>query len=192
MREDLIHDALNMLDDDLISEVEYLRSRKNNRRKQWGTWAAMAACMCIALGGVYVALGDYMNASTESGSMENMTESTGDGEAGGAAEESVQEQESVADIGSVESEAMKETPAFLVKVKEWNEGGFTGIIVEIVDTELYPVGTEVYVDTTGVLQLADANVQYTEGTVLHVQFYKKAEAAQITLYAEEIWQTEME
>lgn len=28
MREELIHDALNLLDDDLIGEVEWLRSRK--------------------------------------------------------------------------------------------------------------------------------------------------------------------
>ena len=34
MREDLIHDALNLLDDDLIGEVEYLRSRKKSRTRR--------------------------------------------------------------------------------------------------------------------------------------------------------------
>ena len=44
MRADNIHDALNLLDDSIVQQVERVRSKK---RQRWYYWAAVAACFCI-------------------------------------------------------------------------------------------------------------------------------------------------
>ena len=72
---------LNLLDDDLIGEVEYLRSRKKSRRKQWMSWAAMAACMCIVIGSILSGrLPIEIGQNSESADMEHMSNSAGGNE----------------------------------------------------------------------------------------------------------------
>ena len=70
MKVDWIHEALNLLDDDLIGEVEHLRARKKSVSMKWISWAAMAACMCIVMGSLFTGLlqlksSDQGNAVTE-------------------------------------------------------------------------------------------------------------------------------
>ncbi len=49
-----LQDALGMLDDDLLLEVEELRRRPQKRRAlQWHRLAAIAACLCMLVGAVY-------------------------------------------------------------------------------------------------------------------------------------------
>ena len=184
MREDLIHDALNLLDDDLIGEVEYLRSRRKSRTKQWMSWAAMAACMCIVMGSILSGrLPVGIGQNSESADMENMSNSAGGNEESAESELPIQ--------AEAENESMREVPAFLVEIEEWQENGFRGTIVGIVDTDIYPVGTSVYVEMPENLKLADTNDLYSEGSVVHVQFREKAEEDSVILYAEEIWEVEM-
>lgn len=183
MREDLIHDALNLLDDDLIGEVEYLRSRKKSRTKQWISWAAMAACMCIVIGSIFSGrLPIGIGQNSESADMENMSNSAGGNEESAESELPIQ--------AEAENESMREVPAFLVEIEEWRGEGFLGTIVGIVDTEIYPVGTPVFVEMPESLKLADTNALYSEGNVVHVQFREKAEKDRVILYAEQIWAAE--
>lgn len=191
MREDLIHDALNLLDDDLIGEVEYLRSRRKSRRKQWMSWAAMAACMCIVMGSILSGrLPVGIGQNSESADMESMSNSVSDNENKLDNESSAQVEGLIKDENA-ENEDMREVPAFLVEIEEWREEGFLGTIVGIVDTDIYPVGTSVYVEMPENLKLADTNDLYSEGSVVHVQFREKAEEDSVILYAEEIWEVEM-
>ena len=190
MREDLIHDALNLLDDDLISEVECLRSRKKSRTKQWMSWAAMAACMCIVIGSILngrlpVGIGQ----NSESADMEHMSNSAGGNEEAAESELPIQA-EGLINEEKAENESMREVPAFLVEIEEWRGEGFFGTIVGIVDTEIYPVGTPVFVEMPESLKLADTNELYSEGNVVHVQFREKAEKDRVILYAEQIWAAE--
>lgn len=178
MIEEKIHDALNLLDDDLIAEVEYLRNRKKRENKKWIAWTAMAACMCIVVGSVGFHFVNYFGSTgaNESANMGGMLESSDD------AESAIEEE------NKTEHESMREVPAFGVEIVEWRENGFVGTIVEMIDTDIYPVGTEVYVNMTSNFQLADMNITYPVGSVLHVQFNRMDEGEQIILYAEQIWE----
>lgn len=49
MNGELFHDALDLLDDDLIEAVDALRSRKKRHTVGWA--ACMAACLCLVLVG---------------------------------------------------------------------------------------------------------------------------------------------
>ncbi len=48
-RSEVIHDALNLLDEELIADVDRLRGDRENRKKvyHWGRWAGLAASICI-------------------------------------------------------------------------------------------------------------------------------------------------
>lgn len=188
MREEKIHDALNLLDDDLIGEVEFLRSRKKSDSRKWMSWAAMAACVCIVMGSVYAGFLGGMksfDAGTEGSAMEGIQENQN---VGGLVED--QENAAIAENGEhkdkIEEEGMKEVPAFLVKIEAWEEKGFFGTIVGIEDTEIYRVGTGVYVDVEAEYGLADTNNRYPEGSIVRVQFAEKEETDKIILYAEQL------
>lgn len=61
MNQDNIHDALKLLDDELINEVNKLRDIRKKRKSVWIRWGTMAACVCILLVSVYViGNGDYL------------------------------------------------------------------------------------------------------------------------------------
>ena len=57
MRRELLHDALNLLDDDMIEAVEVLREKKraggarkrtgNGTGVKWLKWGTLAACFCV-------------------------------------------------------------------------------------------------------------------------------------------------
>ena len=54
MNQDNIHDALNMLDDELINEVRKLRDIRKKRKSMSVRLGAMAACLCLFMVSVYV------------------------------------------------------------------------------------------------------------------------------------------
>lgn len=185
MREDLIHDALNLLDDDLISEVEDLRSRKKSRAKQWVSWAAMAACMCIVVGSIFSGrLSMGIGQNSESADMENMSNSAGGNEEAAESDLPIQ--------AEAENESMREVPSFLVEIVEWKDDGFLGTIEGIVDTDIYPVGTEVYVKLPTSSKMMDVNEIYEIGTVMHVQFYALDKTDGIVLYVDDLWKEQAE
>lgn len=54
MNQDNIHDALNMLDDELINEVSKLRDIRKKRKGMSVRLGAIAACLCLFIVSVYV------------------------------------------------------------------------------------------------------------------------------------------
>ncbi|MEE0884032.1 MAG: hypothetical protein U0L59_02255 [Faecalimonas sp.] len=54
MNQDNIHDALNMLDDELINEVSKLRDIRKKRKNMSLRLGAIAACLCLLMVSVYV------------------------------------------------------------------------------------------------------------------------------------------
>ncbi len=55
MSKNRVIDSLGRIDDDMIQDVEALRRKK--KRPAWIKWAAMAACLCIVLAGMFNQLG---------------------------------------------------------------------------------------------------------------------------------------
>lgn len=56
MKQELLSDALNDLDEDLIAETDKLRQRTKSGKKRLIRWGAAAACLCVVLLGAWVAL----------------------------------------------------------------------------------------------------------------------------------------
>lgn len=54
MNQDNIHDALNMLDDELINEVSKIRDIRKKRKNMLVRFSAIAACLCLFMVSVYV------------------------------------------------------------------------------------------------------------------------------------------
>lgn len=54
MNQDNIHDALNMLDDEMINEVNILRDMRKKRKNMSMRLGAIAACLCVFMVSVYV------------------------------------------------------------------------------------------------------------------------------------------
>lgn len=49
MTSEKLHDALNLLPNDLIAETDALRTRTKKQPVKWQRWAAMAACLAVIL-----------------------------------------------------------------------------------------------------------------------------------------------
>lgn len=52
MKPEDIMDSMNNIDDDIISEVQNIRTKKKNN-KMWIKWVAVAACFCLVVGGIF-------------------------------------------------------------------------------------------------------------------------------------------
>lgn len=169
MNIDNIHDALNLLDDDMIEAVDKLRNEKTqiikmHRKNTWIRWVSIAACICLVLVSVYVTNGfglmSYKGASNDMAKEETLSGTST------MENESVNDDDSIKEVGGVEQNEAEEdgtdvtdemsggsenknelieTPSVLVEIVSWGENGFTGTVTGIVDTEKYPVGTTVTV-----------------------------------------------
>lgn len=192
MNIDHIHDALNLLDDDLIETVEKLRNEKThiikmNRKNTWIRWVSIAACLCLVVVSVYVTNGfglmSYKGASNNSAKEETASE-TYDND----------DMEEIAGIGQIEN------PSVLVEIVSWGENGFTGTVTGIVDTEKYPVGTTVTVKFNDDIHIKVSSengttykgyipdsTDFSVGSIVCVQFDKSdSETNEVILYAETI------
>lgn len=164
MNIDNIHDALNLLDDDLIETVDKLRNEKThilkmNRKNTWIHWVSIAACLCLVVVSVYVTNGfglmAYKGASNDSAKEETASETyDNDGmeEVAGIGQNDMEEDGTDGTSSDSENESdvlssneLIETLSVLVEIVSWGENGFTGTVTGIVDTEKYPVGTTVTV-----------------------------------------------
>lgn len=192
MNPEKLHDALNLLEDDLILPVERLREKK--RVFRWRHVGALAACVAVCVLGLY---GFGLLDRTK-------TNDT-------APEDSVVQVENIQDVGNGVVDQGRpsvpaERPSVLVRIDKWEENGFAGTVWKTVDTDLYPVGTPVTVCFEKNAQLAvteDTIIRYThhtpgtrpfaEGSVVQVLFRTAAapegvssgkETTRTILYAE--------
>lgn len=192
MNHELIHDALNLMEEDLITEVEKLRTRKKRNRTKWMKWIAVAACFCVIIGGGYkLLLGGMKGEGLKSDSSVDIEESQNDGAAQNSSEISV----------------------VLIEILEWKENGFYGEISDIVedgkdnlktensvDIQKYAVGTKVFVNTEEAVvytkesasvaaEKVEGKVCFPVGNIVQVQFLRAKDIAldnEIILHAESV------
>jgi len=159
MNIDNLHDALNLLDDDLIHEVDVLRSErklqaKKCSRKWVARWTSLAATFVLFVVSAYAVGALWMRGfggakkSDSSDIVEENTTNKGesstieeDTEASPTQQESTVTDNSSAATGESKSEACE----IKVEVTELKNEGFVGVIKESADTETYTVGTELTV-----------------------------------------------
>lgn len=215
MNIDNLHDALNLLDDDLIHEVDALRSegKQNNRRysRKWIVrWTSLAAGLVIFVVSAYAVstlfLRGFGGAKKSDSSVrveenmvgENIKEESAEVETDNNAMPSHQES-TVNDNSSVVTGESK-TEAYEVKVEitAWMQEGFIGIIKESDYTDVYTVGTELTIllneqDSEGETSAigvqhkdnAEDDAEYPVGSVVVVRFMKQ-ENTEFVLYADSV------
>lgn len=178
MNQEQLHDALNLLDDDMIETVDDLRHEKPRRGVHWKPLISAAACLCIVLFGVLAA------------SRFGVSFFKGEKKHGGASSSELYQEELVLESGALEesflagderssitpSAAEEETsgaqlesrgeelPSVLIKIESWQENGFRGTVTEIVDTEILKPGTEVTVCFT-----QDVKIERRDGDVVYYE-----------------------
>lgn len=176
MNIDNIHDALGLLDDDMIEAVDKLRnekmqSKKGHSKVPWVRWISVAACLSFIVISVY-AIGSNDSHIAESDSVQE--DASGE-----------EKSEDYSTNDNIAQGELVELPSVLVEIESWQEDGFTGTIAGIVDTEIYGVGTKVDVKFNGMIYIGETienGMQYKEGipdstdfpvgSVVCVQFYK--------------------
>lgn len=197
MNIDNLHDALGLLDDELIEEVEALRSERKvqvHRRSKRGVlrYVSLAASVLLCVVSVYVVGGFFINVLT-GGKKSDSSAIVGENEAikGESAtiesdQDAVPPQDSSTEsenTSAATGEAKSEAHEIIVEVTELINAGFVGVIKESADTEIYTVGTELTVlmiekDSTGgnstidVQHLTDelSDVAFPVGSVVIVRF----------------------
>lgn len=160
MNSNRIHDALNYLDEDLIRPVEQLRN-SGGGRKPWKHWAAIAACFCLLATGAF-AVSKFAptppdHVITPTNATQAGTVPTDADVADGAHMEVTQSTAAT----QTPPLATAEVPSVLVTVSGWEDNGFRGTVSRIVDTGIFPVGTDVLVRFA-----QNISVELPEGDVL--------------------------
>jgi hypothetical protein len=172
MNAEKIMDALNLLDDDLIGEVDALRNKKAPKKPTpWRKILPVAACFGLVLTAVLVwsrldttpdgAVSENAQVEMMGSVPENDVEGTIEN---GGGQEYVSD-ENLADDGmqsipetEIESTPgsdgytdgyppeTDEVPSVILQIDVLEDGGFQGTVVEIVDTDFFSVGMEVTVE----------------------------------------------
>lgn len=143
MNQDKIHDALNLLDDDMIEVVENLRNKNKYKRKNlWVRYLSVAACICIVAAGIFaignlgLLSGGSKKQSNNDGTYNNNFGYTSEGEKNFI----------IKGQGGDIVTTGGEVPSVIVEIKKWQDNGFEGKIAGIVDTTIFEVGAEVVVE----------------------------------------------
>ena len=199
MNIDNLHDALNLLDDELIEEVEVLRNKRNleakRHIKKWvARWTRIAAGLLLCFVSVY-AIGSLFSKEVGGGKKSDTSSSVvGEGtnielENKGNADgkdhyEHVTDGSSSDDNTSTGTgESTSDAREIKVEVTALVREGFMGIVKESADNELYAIGTELTVVLPEEYQIGEngttnvghkdqeiGDVAFPVGTVVIVRF----------------------
>lgn len=132
---DDMHDALNLLDDDMVEAVDALRYNRKKRKVHWARWISLAACLCIGVISLYGAgrlFATQNDGATECVGAGKETENEmfyGDQEDGNAGETVIYG----AGIDITSS-------SVLLEVQEVKTHGFTGRVTESGETDDFAQG----------------------------------------------------
>ena len=197
MNIDNLHDALGLLDDELIEEVEMLRCKgkvQAHRRIKRGVlrYISLAASVLLCVVSVYVVGGFLLNVLT-GGKKSDSSAIVGENEVIKGESSSIESEQDVVtsqdssteseNASAASGEAKSEAHEILVEVTELINAGFVGVIKKSADTETYTEGTKLTVlmmekDSTGgnstidVQHLTDelSDVAFPVGSVVIVRF----------------------
>ena len=203
MNIDNLHDALGLLDDEIIEEVEALRSGRKQGGKNGGVtklirWGRIAACLGVFLVGA-VTISFLWNSG-----FGNAKKSSVRGDAA-TDEEIVGESDDVSDdvndlyvnentsTGTGESE--KQNHEVKVEITSIQENSIIGIIKESSDKALYSVGAEVKIvspDKTELTERSVVVVRFTKQTSTELVGGHDAGLSEKVIYAESIMLDDME
>ena len=174
MKQEQIHDALNLLDDDLIEAVDALRDKaglnsefpeerncEQNKQKSWMKYMSLAACLCVVIIGAFVwqrykvnflnddkcdGVGNTAGNNEELDGMpgsDTLAGGTGQGYDGEVADGDATD--STGD-GAIDINInIGEVPSVLVRIDEWQEDGFVGVVAGLVDTDIFSMGADIRV-----------------------------------------------
>lgn len=146
MNSERIHDALDLLDEELIEAVAKLRERK--KQKPFRSLAAAAACLCVFLIGITVWQnidhyddvpdgdgGDAVIPNTDE--EENLDGAPPeDGVVDEGADDNVYDDENENAHETVRDESTEsQLASMLVRITKWNEDGFEGVVTEVMAGE---------------------------------------------------------
>ena len=173
MNAERIMDALNLLDDELIGEVDALRSRKAPKKPTpWRKLLPVAACFGLVLSAVLIwnnlephtdgTLEHIAGTENESSRFDGVTDGicsdetvavspeasipetdTGESDSLGTSEPAKGDGNGVTDGGPPETD---EVPSVILRIDSLFDGGFRGTVTEIVDTDFFSLGMEVTVE----------------------------------------------
>ena len=190
MMRDEFQDAMNLIADDLIEEVDALRVRKK-RRVQAIRYLSMAACVCLIMGSVFV-LGQMNSQHRKDGAKNAMAEDTGatypmnqGSDVGAPGDGFLDKFHDNADKADEENKQTSRQVTILVE--EVTKEGFVGRVTE---TGTFSVGAKL---TVCVAQ--GEYVEYKVGDVLEVEYGEEeaiadksfiGSATERTIYAESI------
>lgn len=185
MTRDKFQDAMNLLADDLIEEVDVLRAQKK-RRASIIRYLSLAACVCLVAGSA-LAWGHMNSKISRDGVKEESSSPVGP-------EHNLEQTMEQDDVALPEAEAensaldkdtqkAEDSVAMQVtlKVEELFEKGFVGSVTEEGE---FPEGTRIQVYV-----LQGEYVEYKIGSVVSVEYEDKSfaeSAAQYVIYAEEV------
>lgn len=170
MNIDNLHDALGLLDDDLIEEVDVLRSGRKQcdmvqNVKKMTRWGRLVACVGVFLVGAVTVSFLWMNGfgnTKKSATSDTATK-----------EEVVDEADNTSDdlkdfytsentsVGRGDDEEL--TYKMKVKITSIQSECFEGIVKASTDTKQYEVGTKITI-------IAPCKIEFSQGTVVVVQF----------------------
>ena len=197
MNIDNLHDALGLLDDELIEEVEVLRGKgkvQAHMRIKRGVlrYISLAASVLLCVVSVYVVGGFLLNVLT-GGKKSDSSAIVGENEVIKGESSSIESEQDVVtsqdssteseNASAASGEAKSEAHEIIVEVTELINAGFVGVIKKSADTETYTEGTKLTVlmmekDSTGgnstidVQHLTDelSDVAFPVGSIVIVRF----------------------
>ena len=178
MNIDNLHDALNLLDDELIEEVEVLRNKRNveaqRKIKKWvARWTRVAAGLLLCFVSVYAIGSLFLKGFGGNKKSDTSTSVVGEStniesENKGNADDKDHFEE-VPDGSGVDEntstgtgESTSDAREIKVEVTALVKEGFVGIVKESADNELYTVGTELTVVLPEEYQIAGNGVTNVE------------------------------
>lgn len=199
MTREEFQDAMNLIADDLIEEVDALK-RKKRRRTQLVRGLSLAACFCLVIGSAFVwgrtklkvtydgAMESIQDEGTEYPTNQEQSDELSVGNSGNSFFDSFADSE-----GNSNDKNKTDFSQVKVIVEELTEDGFVGSVTE---AENFAAGTKLMVCVT-----KGEYVEYTEGSVLEVAYLNKEyleedssvddkasveSTAEYTIYAEHI------
>lgn len=143
-------------------DEKYVMEAEGKRTPAWKGWGALAACLCIIMAGLWTQWRWPFseNDSSQVADRDIYTE-------------------------NVDTEEMDtiQIAAVVVCIDAMTENGFTATVVELVNIEDYPVGTELNVILTDNAREVNPDSAYGEGEIVEIRFFTIG-SERATVYAD--------
>lgn len=170
MKQEKLHDALNLLDDDIIEAVNALREAPKKRSLTWMHWVSLAASVCIVAGLVWLFPPVLDNTTVADGSC-------------GTIEAPENGKPNKTENESIMSDSTTASAQVTVRIESFSEDGFFGTVTK---EGIWDAGSQLRVV---IHEKTAKNTTLTAGMEVTVQFAgSRRQDSWIIIYADQIWQ----